>query len=198
ETNVFTRLSASNGDSRYQYWQASINADATSPLGGIGPGTFQFWWAQHGTTLGFIRNAHSLYFETLAETGIVGIVLLGGFLLWLCAVAVRRTLRAPEGTRLWIAPAAGALFTFLTAAALDWVWQFASIAAIALILAAVIVAGRGGSSPVPAVEVTSAPDRPRPLVRAGFAAIAVAGLIAISIPLAGALALRRSQTEAAT
>ena len=33
------------------------------PLTGIGPGTFEFWWAREGTRTGFVRDAHSLYFE---------------------------------------------------------------------------------------------------------------------------------------
>ena len=55
---------------------------------GIGPGTFEFWWARNGTTPGFIRDAHTLYFETLAETGIVGFALLGGLLAFLLGAAV--------------------------------------------------------------------------------------------------------------
>ena len=36
-------------------------------LSAIGPGTFQFYWAQHGSINESIVNAHSLYLETLAE-----------------------------------------------------------------------------------------------------------------------------------
>src|SRR5262249_12248133 len=93
EATVFNRLEAANGNGRYQFWQAAVHATASDPLRGIGPGTFEFWWARHATTDGFIRNAHSLYFETLAETGIIGLALLGGLLLWVAAIAVRRARR---------------------------------------------------------------------------------------------------------
>jgi O-antigen ligase len=127
QDNVFSRLSAANGNGRYQYWQAARDADGTSPLKGIGPGTFEFWWARDGTTPGFIRDAHSLYFETLAETGIVGLVLLGGLLASLLMVALVRSLRAPPALRIWLAAAVAAVATFMTAAASEWVWEMAAI-----------------------------------------------------------------------
>ena len=36
---------------------------------GIGPGTFEFWWSRNGIYPGgFVRDAHSLYMETLAKS----------------------------------------------------------------------------------------------------------------------------------
>ena len=192
DATVFSRLQAVNGDSRYQFWQAAVHADATDPWRGIGPGTFGYWWLSHGTTQGFVVNAHSLYFETLAETGIVGLALLGGLLLWFVVVAVRRSLRAQPGVRLWIAAAAGGLAAFLFAAAIDWVWQLAAIAAAALVLGAVIVAGRD-EAPTEAPR----PPRTRRAPRAVLAILAVAALSAVIVPLAGTLLVHDSQAAAA-
>ncbi|HZV73355.1 MAG TPA: O-antigen ligase family protein [Conexibacter sp.] len=192
DATVFARLQAVNGNGRYQFWQAALHANATAPWQGIGPGTFELWWARHATSDGFIRNAHSLYFETLAETGIAGLALLGGLLLWLAGVAVRRSLRAPPGLRLWIAAASGGLAAFLVAAALEWVWQLAAIAAAALVLGAVIVAGRDE----PRADA-AAPPRARRGPRAALAILAIAALGAVLVPLAGELAIRRSRADAA-
>jgi hypothetical protein len=196
QNSVFSRLQAANGNGRYQIWQAALHANATHPWIGIGPGTFQFWWTQHPTAQGFIRNAHSLYLETLAETGIVGLALLGGLLLWFVAVAILRALSEPPPVRLWLAGVAAAFAVFLFSAAVEWVWQLAAIAATALILGAVIIAGRddgGATSAEP-------PARPRLQVPAGrlaVAALSLAALGAIIIPLAGQLAVRASQRAAA-
>ncbi len=192
QQQLFSRLQAANGNSRYQYWQSALHAAETHPWRGIGPGTFQFWWAQHATSPGFIRNAHSLYFETLAETGIVGLAC-SRVLLWLAGVAVRRALREPPEVRVWLAGATASLAVFAFAAALEWVWQLAAIAAAALILGAVIVAGRGdydriGSTPNPrhgAGRTT--------LPRAGLVALALFALGAVLVPLAGERAIRASQ-----
>ena len=147
QDNVFSRLGAADGTGRYQFWQSALDAHASAPWQGIGPGTFEFWWARNGTLTDFVRDAHSLYAETLAETGFVGLALLVALLGWLAVVAVTRSLRAAPGLRLWIAAAAGGLAAFLTAAALEWVWEMAAIAVVALLLGAVIVAGRDDGAP---------------------------------------------------
>jgi O-Antigen ligase len=145
EASVFSRLEAANGNGRYEFWQAALDANATDPLKGIGPGAFELWWSRNATTPGFVRDAHTLYFETLAETGIVGAALLGALLLGLLCVAVARSLRASPELRVWIAAAAGGLAAFMTSAAFEWVWEMGAIAVAVMLLAAVIVAGREGS-----------------------------------------------------
>lgn len=195
-TSVFTRFSAANGNNRYQFWQAAVHASEAHPWNGIGPGTYQFWWERHSNLPGFVRNAHSLYFETLAETGIIGIVLLGGLMLWFAAVAVRRSLVAARGLRVWIAGAAGGLTAFLVAAAVEWVWQLAAVAAAALVLGAVIVAGREAPDRAPAPDAGPRPARRRWIPRVVLAVAAIPALIAILIPLGEATALLRSQQAA--
>jgi O-antigen ligase/polysaccharide polymerase Wzy-like membrane protein len=198
DSSLFSRLQAANGNSRYQFWQSALHANATHPWRGIGPGTFQFWWAQHATANGFIRNAHSLYFETLAETGIIGLALLGGLLLWFVAVAVGRALREPPTVRLWLAGASASLAVFLFSAAVEWVWQLAAIAAIALMLGAVIVAGRGDADEQSAApEYRSRAWGARLVPRVVLALVSIAGLGAVLVPLAGQIAIRDSQTAAA-
>jgi hypothetical protein len=197
ESSVFTRLSAANGNSRYQFWQAALHANATNPWVGIGPGTFRFWWAEHPTAPGFVLNAHSLYFETLAETGIIGLCLLAGLLLWFVAVAAHRLLRAPPDERLWIAAALSGFSAFLAAAALEWVWQLAAIAAAAMFLGAAMVAGRGRDGE-PAVDLdTGMATTGRVAPRAALAALAVVALAAVLVPMAGTVAVANSRAAAA-
>ena len=76
--NSYFRLLSIAGSHRYQYWQAAVHAFEAHPWDGIGPGTFQFYWSAHNTLAEFVRNAHSLWIETLAELGIVGLALIGG------------------------------------------------------------------------------------------------------------------------
>lgn len=193
QDNVFSRLQAVDGNSRFQYWESALDANATAPWQGIGPGTFEFWWARNGTTPGFVRDAHTLYFETLAESGIVGFALLIGLLAFLLAIAVVRSLRAPPGLRIWIAAAAGGLAAFMIAAAFEWVWEMAAIAGAVLLLAAVILAGR--DEPGAARERTQS-SRSWP-ARIVLALLAVAALGAVAVPMAGALATRDSRSAAA-
>jgi O-antigen ligase len=194
EENVFSRLQAANGNGRHEFWEAALHANASDPWRGIGPGTFEFWWARNSTTPGFVRDAHTLYLETLAETGIVGFVLLAGLLLWLAGLAVVRALRTTETLRLWTAAAAGGLAAFLTSAAFEWVWEMAALAMAAMLLAAVVVAGHDE----PSRAVASQPAQTRsPVARAVLVALALAALAAVLVPLASTLATRGSQDAAA-
>lgn len=182
DNNIFSRLGAANGNSRYQFWQAALHANATHRWQGIGPGTFQFWWSRHATASGFVRNAHSIYFETLAETGIIGLAVLGGLLLWFVAVAIGRLLRAPPAQRLWLAGASAGLAVFLFSAAVEWVWQLAAVAVAALTLGGVIVAGDGDGV-----------SRARWPSRALLAVLSLVALGAVLVPLGEQVAIRQSQ-----
>jgi hypothetical protein len=188
ESTVFERLQATNGNGRFEFWKAAVHEAGSRPLIGTGPGTFELWWARHATTPGYIRDAHTLYFETLGETGIVGIALLGGLLLWLLAVSVRRSLRAGPELRLWLAAAAGGLLSFMTSAALEWVWEMAAIAVAVMALAAVVVAGREAPELEPRAGGLPA--------RLALGLVAAVALVAVLVPLAGARAIRDSQAAA--
>jgi hypothetical protein len=195
EDNVFSRLSGVNGSGRYEYWQSARDANATAPWKGIGPGTFEFWFSRHGTSPGFVRDAHSLYFETLAESGIVGLALVGGLLGFLLVAAVARAIRAAPTLRIWTAAAVGGLAAFLTSAAFEWVWEIGAIACVAMLLGAVILAGR---EPEPQSEAPAAPPRSRSIVpRAVLAVLSVVALGAVAVPMAGALATGDSRQAAA-
>ncbi len=190
----------STSSGRYQFWEAAVDASETAPWKGIGPGTFEFWWAQHGSYAGFVRNAHSLYLEGFAELGIPGLVLIGGFVLAVLGTGAVRALRAPPEQRLLLAAATAGAAGFAMAAALDWVWQLGALAVAFVLLAAVAVSGY--SLPEPRrnrhrrKRKRKRRNRSR-LQRAAVAAVAVVALVAIWFPLRGATALRQSQLDAA-
>ncbi|MDP9244982.1 MAG: O-antigen ligase family protein [Chloroflexota bacterium] len=176
---------------RYQFWQAAVDANKTDPLIGIGPGTFDFWWAEHGSYAGYTRDAHSLYLETLAELGIVGLLLIGGFSFAVLAIGTVRCLRAPPDVRLGIAAATAGCAAFVAVAVVDWVWELAVLPVVFLVLAAIAVAG--GADARQADARASQSILRRYGGRIAMAVLALAALVAISLPLAGATALQRSR-----
>jgi O-antigen ligase len=185
--NVYARLGTVSGSHRYQYWRTALDAYRSKPMTGIGPGTYEFYWAQHGSIYEFVRNAHSLYLETLAEAGLIGFGLIAGLLLTLLGAGVWRTLRAPPLARASLAAATASLAAFCAAAGYDWMWQLAAAPAAALLLAAAILGYREPRpEEAPAGWRAWAP-------RAGVAALAVAAIIAIAIPFGATSALRSSQ-----
>lgn len=184
------RFESASGNSRYQYWSSMVDAAAEEPLTGIGPGTFEYWWAREGTLTGFVRDAHSLYFEALGELGIVGLALIGGLVAFVLGAGVVRTLAAisPE-RRALLAALTAACFAFAAATAIDWVWELFVIPAAFLLLAAPILA------PADAAGEPSRGPRPSLGPRIALAAVAVAAIVAIAIPLAGTASVRASQEK---
>jgi len=93
---------------RWRIWQLAAKFFSEHPLLGIGPGNFK---AAAEAALGagvrdyyYLGNAHSLYLNTLAERGIVGMILLAAFIIaaWRGLFAIRPTLtRAPLPAALW-------------------------------------------------------------------------------------------------
>ena len=67
-----SRYESLSGNGRYQLWTSAVDANATEPLTGIGPGTFEYWWTEDRPLDAYARSAHSLYLNSLAEVGIVG------------------------------------------------------------------------------------------------------------------------------
>lgn len=183
-----SRLGGFEGNGRYQYWSASIDQNASAPLKGTGPGTFEYWWARNGDIPGFVRDTHSLYFQTLGELGLVGLALLGAFLLIVIFGGAYRLASAATKHRGQLAAALGSCVAFCVAAGFDWVWQIPVIPITFLILGATML---------------SAGDRNRTQGlpwrgRAAVTTIGVAALATIAVPLTAVTLVRQSQMDASS
>lgn len=197
------RYGAISGNGRYSYWQAAVNAMPGHWLGGSGPGTFQLLWLPRAPFWSYVRNAHSLYIETLAEVGIVGLVLLVGFLFMLVGTAIHRVMRSRFESRTQAAAVAAASIAFLVSAAFDWVWQVPVLPVALLLLGAGVLAPRAagaatgnaaaGAAAGAALVGEASHGRRVWAVRGGIIAAALACLIATGVPLAATNSLRQSQ-----
>jgi tetratricopeptide (TPR) repeat protein len=155
---------------RPAYWHVALADVHAHPWLGSGPGTFAVRWLMARTTPGAVQNAHSLYLETLAELGPVGLALLLAALAVPIVCAVRR--RSPVS-----AIACGAYMTGLLHAGLDWDWQMPVVMVTTLVCGAAVVvdARRAGSV--------------RPRTRLILAAAAALLMLAASLETAGNSAL---------
>jgi len=187
------RLSSAAGQSRYQYWVATVDQNATDPLTGTGSGTFEYWWTRNGENDDTVRDAHSLYMQTLGELGIVGLALLLAFLLVVLLGGAWLALRGPpdrsggDTARSVLAAAVAGCAAFALTAAVDWMWQLPVVPVAMLLLAAVAVGGRHGEEARPSVPLA-------PRLACGL--VAIAAIVAIAIPLASTSLLRESEAEA--
>jgi O-antigen ligase/polysaccharide polymerase Wzy-like membrane protein len=177
------RLSSTAGQNRYQLWSAAVKQNAERPLAGTGSGTFEYWWARTGDVPEVVRDAHSLYFQTLGELGIVGLALIVALIATTLLGGTRLVLReAGPGRSALAAALAGCLAFFLTAAS-DWTWQIPVLPVAMLLLVAFLLAAPGERT-----------GRGFPLwPRLGIVLAAVAAIVAIAIPLSSTNYLRESE-----
>ena len=120
------RLLSVSGSGRDLYWRVAWDQYRENPALGSGAGTYELYWYRDRSTIYGARDAHNLYFETLAELGPVGLALLV-FAFGVPLVAAARSRARP------LVPAlAGAYAAFLVHAALDWDWELPALTLAAL------------------------------------------------------------------
>jgi hypothetical protein len=160
------RLTTAGGD-RNDLWESAFDAFSSDSFKGIGPGTFEYWWSRDGRVPSPVVDAHSLYFETMAELGAVGLLLLLTLLGGLLYAALRGRAGARRTSDLGASAAMTAGFVvFLFHAGLDWLWEYPALVALGLGGAAVAVAATSGR--------WSRETRLAPGLRAGAVAVAFA------------------------
>ena len=184
ENTSVGRFESASGNGRYQWWETALDATATDPLKGIGPGTFEYYWAREGSLPGFVRDAHSLFFETAAELGIPGLLLVSALIFGIAGFACLRAFTASATQRPWFAAIGAAMIAFAAAAAIDWVWELAVIPAAFMLLAGAALNAKGAST-------ASAGGAGRGVL----VALSVVALVTIAIPLAGTSSVRASQAQ---
>jgi hypothetical protein len=117
---------AAGGHERTHYWHAAVREAQAHPVLGTGAGTFVNWWVRDRDTTLQTQEAHSLYVETLAELGPLGLALVL-LVLALPIAAARR----PEHAAVVAAYAAGS--------AVDFHWELAGVTLPAIVVAAAAV-----------------------------------------------------------
>jgi O-antigen ligase len=133
EHGFFRRLV---GENRPHYWRVAWREVEQNPLLGSGAGTFDRYWLKYRPVSSFARDAHSLYLETLAELGPIGLALLLAALFLPLLVLRRR--RDPL-----LATAAAGYVAYLVHAAVDWDWELPAVTLLGLVCgSSVLVAAR--------------------------------------------------------
>jgi O-Antigen ligase len=143
KSNESQRLFSLSGSNRSQYWHVAWREIEAHPWLGGGAGSYQRFWLRHRRNALPVLDAHSLYLETLAELGPIGLGLL------LCALAVPLAAVRRARPHPLVSAAAGAYVAFLVHAAIDWDWEMAAVTLGALACGvALLLAARGAEAPV--------------------------------------------------
>jgi O-antigen ligase/polysaccharide polymerase Wzy-like membrane protein len=182
-TQTTNHLLTTSGSGRWQFWSAAISEFRAHPLNGGGAGSWGAWWLQHGSLPGvFTQFAHSLYLESLAELGIVGLLLIVGAVLAAVAGSIRSARRLESAE---VAAAAACGIAFFVAAAYDWVWQLSGIAVVGVGTLGFAL----GALPTARASAWGFSGALRPVL----ALVAVAAIIPQYVVLAAGSHLRNSQ-----
>jgi hypothetical protein len=137
-SDLRARVFTLTGSARADAWNVAWRDYRENPVLGSGAGTFEHYWVEHRPSSTHFRDAHSLYLETLAELGPLGLALVAVAVAAMVAAAVR-----VRGHPL-AAGAFGAVVAFLVHAGVDWDWEMPAVTCAALACgAALVVLARG-------------------------------------------------------
>jgi hypothetical protein len=157
-------------ENRWRYWEVAWADFRDHPWLGSGSGTFGDYWLLHRSTEAFSRTAHSLYLQSLAELGPVGLVLVVVALACPLLALARR--RDPL-----VATAAAGYAAYAVHTGIDWDWQMPAVTLAGFFCAGALLVGTRPAGP--------ALDRRARIVLAG-AALAFAAFAALRLETGGA------------
>jgi hypothetical protein len=139
---------------RYEYWDVALSDGfGAEPVRGLGAGGFQVAWLRHRDVPEGTKFAHSLYINTLADLGAVGLALLVLFLGGVAAAAVR-------AHRLDGAAAAGPIALVVVWAvhnAVDWDWELPALTLFAVVAGGLLLARADAAEPALAADPAAGP-----------------------------------------
>lgn len=132
--------------SRYAYWSVAWRAIGAEPVIGVGGGGWALDWLRYRPYHVGAQDAHSLYIQTFAELGLVGVALLAAFLVGVirsARLALRIDHRAAAGVTAGIT-------VWATHAAVDWDWEMPALTLLVILLIGGLLALGEEASTAPA------------------------------------------------
>jgi hypothetical protein len=134
----------SGAGNRYDYWRIAWRIWREHPVLGVGAGNYPRSYYQQRSTTEDIEQPHSIELQALSELGVVGTLLLAGFIVGIAwgAFRMRPAARRSPLTRSLMVGAVGAFVAWLVQTSVDWMQLLPGLTAIALIGAAVLLRPR--------------------------------------------------------
>jgi hypothetical protein len=156
---------------RWSYWRVALDDYTAHPLLGSGAGSFGRYWAEHKTTHFGALDAHSLYVESLAELGPLG---LASVLVFVAAVVRAAAARLKGLTSV----AAAGFVTYAVHTGIDWDWELPVVTLAGMTLAATVLVRADR-------DTATEPVSSRVQISVAAAAVAFAVLALVRLKTAG-------------
>jgi len=196
---VRQHLLSGGGSGRWQFWSAAVEQWRHTPVWGDGAGSFESWWAGHGSIPLFVKDAHSLYLETLGELGAIGFALVSAVVAIGIVMGGMRAVDAEGDVRVYVAAATGVFVAYAVAAGIDWVWELTAVSIVGFgSLALAVGPSKAAPTRLSAVAVDRTARSVRNRLGIGVSAVFLICLLvfAQAIPLFAEREIGRSQAAA--
>jgi UDP-GlcNAc:undecaprenyl-phosphate GlcNAc-1-phosphate transferase len=188
-TSSRSRLLSGAGN-RYDYWRIAVDVWKAHPLIGAGAGNYTRSYFERRSTTEDVDQPHSLELQALSDVGIVGLLLLAGFIaapFW-GAVRMRAGARRSPLRQALMTGALGVFTAWLVQASVDWMHLLPGLSVIALAAAAVLVWPRTRRGP------RARPAEARPEMRQAALALGVTAVI-VTLVATGASLTRQGLAQ---
>jgi hypothetical protein len=183
--DISSRLVSTNGP-RGDLWSTGLRAFRDNPLGGLGAGSYEFYWDRTTDNGNPLRDAHSFVITEMAELGLPGALLVAALGLGLAVICLRARGRAgPQEAGAVTALTAG-FGVFALSALVDWTYEIPAVAALGV-----------GCVAIAAASLSEPRREPRRVRSLALAAVAIV-LGVVQIPgIVGTQLVRASADETA-
>lgn len=138
-----SRLLSGSGH-RYDYWRIAWRVWREHRVLGVGAGNYPRSYYQQRATTEDVEQPHSIELQALSELGLIGGLLLAGFLAGIGwgVVRMRPAARRSPLTRALMVGAVGVFAAWLVQTSVDWMHLLPGLTAVAIAAAAVVVRPR--------------------------------------------------------
>lgn len=180
------RLAAGLSGYRYDYYRVALDAFSAHPLQGIGADNFAQLYLRKGRSATAPKYPHSIELRTLAQTGLVGLVLL----LLAFGPALRRALGAARhdpGLGGAVATAALLVWVYwIVQGSVDWLWEFPALGGAAMAMLGLACAcgplANASSASRRACTASPVPRRRRRALAGATSLVLLAGGVSLAAP----------------
>jgi hypothetical protein len=143
-----SRLLSADSENRWVWWKEAAGAFSDRPLGGWGAGSFGVVHLLYRRDTLSVQQPHSVPLQLLAETGIVGALLvLGAFALLLMAGVAATRRRSTEHGRLLAAALLAGAVAYAVHELYDWDWNIPGLTLPVLVFLGTLGGSLGRSRP---------------------------------------------------